>query len=227
MTRNSQFDTVTYDEAKTYLKEAFEHIISTGRGVREFADFSLERFGDAFSPHVRRFLGEVHEGRVAVQGLTESARMAVLGQHLSAEERQAMIREAAYLRAERRGFTGGSPEEDWLLAEQEIDERLLQQSGLLAKGRRALASAATSLEQELANVKDTVTGWLGARGGAATQAANESPPVGAPAARQSAPTKKAASAAKKTAARKRSGSKGTAGKTAAAPASSRKKTKTR
>ena len=37
------------------------------------------------------------------------------------EERFALIQEAAYLRAERRGFRDGSPEQDWLEAEQEID----------------------------------------------------------------------------------------------------------
>ncbi|MGD8617240.1 MAG: DUF2934 domain-containing protein [Gammaproteobacteria bacterium] len=227
MAKNYRFESATYDEAKAYLKEAFEHIISTGRGVREFADFSLERFGDTFSPHLRRFLGEVHEGRVAVQGLTESARMAVLGRHLSAEERQAMIREAAYLRAERRGFTGGSPEEDWLVAEQEIDEGLLQQSGLLTKGRSALASAATSLEEELTNVKDTISGWLGARSDAATQAGKESAPAEARVAGQPAPAKKAAPAARKTAARRKSASKSAARKTTAGQASGRKKPKTR
>jgi|KBSMisStandDraft_5_1062788.scaffolds.fasta_scaffold1138747_2 hypothetical protein len=32
-----------------------------------------------------------------------------------------MIREAAYFRAEARGFGGGDPVEDWLAAEAEID----------------------------------------------------------------------------------------------------------
>ena len=35
-----------------------------------------------------------------------------------------MIREAAYLRAERRGFGGGSEVADWLAAEREVDELL-------------------------------------------------------------------------------------------------------
>jgi len=42
------------------------------------------------------------------------------------EERYRMIAEAAYFRAEKRGFVGGDMAEDWLLAEAEID-RLLQQ----------------------------------------------------------------------------------------------------
>ena len=35
-----------------------------------------------------------------------------------------MIAEAAYLRAERRGFTAGREEEDWLAAEKEVDALL-------------------------------------------------------------------------------------------------------
>lgn len=37
------------------------------------------------------------------------------------DKRQAMIKEAAYYRAARRGFAPGHELEDWLLAEQEID----------------------------------------------------------------------------------------------------------
>jgi hypothetical protein len=35
-----------------------------------------------------------------------------------------MIAEAAYLRAERRGFASGNEEEDWLAAETEVDALL-------------------------------------------------------------------------------------------------------
>ncbi len=40
---------------------------------------------------------------------------------IDAEKRHALIAEAAYLRAERRGFAPGHEEEDWLAAEAEID----------------------------------------------------------------------------------------------------------
>jgi hypothetical protein len=39
-------------------------------------------------------------------------------------ERHRMITEAAYYLAERRGFTGGSAEDDWLRAEREVDRAL-------------------------------------------------------------------------------------------------------
>lgn len=40
---------------------------------------------------------------------------------LTPEERRRMIAEAAYLRAQNRGFSGGNPEQDWLEAEAEIN----------------------------------------------------------------------------------------------------------
>ncbi len=43
---------------------------------------------------------------------------------ISPEVRHAMIAEAAYLRAERRGFAPGKEMEDWLVAEKEIDAML-------------------------------------------------------------------------------------------------------
>lgn len=43
---------------------------------------------------------------------------------ISTEERRAMIAMAAYYRAERRGFTGDSPEADWLQSEAEVDSAL-------------------------------------------------------------------------------------------------------
>lgn len=40
------------------------------------------------------------------------------------EQRYRMICDAAYFRAEQRGFIGGSPEQDWRDAEIEIDQKL-------------------------------------------------------------------------------------------------------
>lgn len=45
------------------------------------------------------------------------------GPSLSDAERFRMIAEAAYLKAESRGFEGGNPTEDWLQAEAEVDAR--------------------------------------------------------------------------------------------------------
>ena len=45
---------------------------------------------------------------------------------ISAADRQKMIAEAAYYRAEKRGFQAGDPIEDWLAAENEVDQTLNQ-----------------------------------------------------------------------------------------------------
>ena len=46
------------------------------------------------------------------------------GWHRSAEERQALIDEAAYFLAERRQFAPGHELEDWLAAEEQVNLRL-------------------------------------------------------------------------------------------------------
>jgi hypothetical protein len=43
---------------------------------------------------------------------------------VSAEERRRRIEEAAFLRAEKRGFDGGHAMEDWLDAEAEVDAQI-------------------------------------------------------------------------------------------------------
>ena len=48
------------------------------------------------------------------------------GGAVDVDARRRLIAECAYLRAEQRGFMGGSPEQDWLVAEMEIDQLLLQ-----------------------------------------------------------------------------------------------------
>ena len=48
------------------------------------------------------------------------------GGAVDVDARRRLVAEQAYLIAERRGFTGGSPEQDWLEAEREIDQLLLQ-----------------------------------------------------------------------------------------------------
>jgi Protein of unknown function (DUF2934) len=48
---------------------------------------------------------------------------------VSDELRRAMISEAAYLRAEQRGFASGYELEDWLLAEREVDALLSANHG--------------------------------------------------------------------------------------------------
>jgi hypothetical protein len=47
------------------------------------------------------------------------------GQFVDPEQRAALIAEAAFFRAERRGFVPGHEVEDWLAAESEVDANLM------------------------------------------------------------------------------------------------------
>jgi len=54
-------------------------------------------------------------------------------QFVGPEQRAALIAEAAYLRAEQRGFAPGHEVEDWLAAESEVDAKLMHGTGLEAR----------------------------------------------------------------------------------------------
>jgi hypothetical protein len=47
---------------------------------------------------------------------------------VSADTRRVLIAEAAYFRSQKRGSKPGSPDEDWLEAELEVDARLMYRS---------------------------------------------------------------------------------------------------
>lgn len=68
-------------------------------------------------------------------------------QKVTSSQRQQMIAEAAYFRAERRAFNGGDAVRDWCEAEAEIDARLrrLQDGQLVERIEETLASAAKRL----------------------------------------------------------------------------------
>lgn len=54
----------------------------------------------------------------------KTSRRSTSDKAVSPEQRQHMIAEAAYYRAEQRGFQGGNPQQDWLESEAEIDKLL-------------------------------------------------------------------------------------------------------
>ena len=58
----------------------------------------------------------------------ESTRLPEHGSSIDAEHRHRLIAEEAYLIAERRGFQGGDPAEDWASAEKQVNHRLMQES---------------------------------------------------------------------------------------------------
>lgn len=69
-------------------------------------------------------------------------------QEIGTEQRQQMIAEAAYFRAEARSFTDGDPVADWIAAEGEIDEQLKA-----PRAERWLAQ----LESKLSSGRDRLT----------------------------------------------------------------------
>jgi len=48
----------------------------------------------------------------------------ITAEFYDAEKRHEMIAQAAYFRAKRRGFAPGHEQEDWLIAEREVDAEL-------------------------------------------------------------------------------------------------------
>jgi hypothetical protein len=60
-------------------------------------------------------------GEIQVRPRGNSVTLAVTSYH---EDRHASIAEAAYFRSEHRGFAPGHELEDWLAAEEEVDQRL-------------------------------------------------------------------------------------------------------
>lgn len=163
MSEDAKFDQGTYEVSKKYLKSSMEHMLEAGRDVRDLTEFALEKFGDEILPYLRRFLRDVGQGNIDIKGLTQSAKTAIVGHQVTAEERERMIRELAYLRSEQRGFVSGYEGEDWHFAEMEIDERLAREAGLVARGREALASAASIAEKEFGSIRKSVAQWLEGR----------------------------------------------------------------
>lgn len=80
-------------------------------------------------------------------------------QTMSAGQRQQMIEEAAYFRAERRGFDGGDPVADWIEAELEVDAAIRRMELLerLEKGLSTATRRIRALNKKL--VDDARSEW--------------------------------------------------------------------
>ena len=55
---------------------------------------------------------------------TKKAKLSVKAKSDANSKRFMLIQQTAYYIAEKRGFVGGDPEQDWLMAEQQVDEML-------------------------------------------------------------------------------------------------------
>jgi hypothetical protein len=79
-----------------------------------------------------------------------------LSTKVSAGQRRQMIAEAAYFRAERRGFRDGDPTEDWYAAERDVDARLRRLEAEHVVG--ALDEVVAGATRKLAALKRRLTG---------------------------------------------------------------------
>ena len=81
------------------------------------------------TPTIRKRATRNVGGETAITGKTTLT----FTRFVKAEQRAALIAEAAFLRAEQRGFAPGHELEDWLAAESEVDGKLLRsaESGAL------------------------------------------------------------------------------------------------
>lgn len=67
-------------------------------------------------------------GVIAASTAAEPAGAPDLPTIINAEQRQQLIAETAYLIAERRGFADGDPMQDWIEAERQVNERLMEEA---------------------------------------------------------------------------------------------------
>ena len=61
---------------------------------------------------------------------TESTSTPMHGASIDTGHHMRLIAEEAYLIAEQRGFQGGDPEQDWAMAENRVNDRLMQKDSL-------------------------------------------------------------------------------------------------
>jgi hypothetical protein len=187
MGNSQKLDRGTYESSKIYLEAALKQMAEAGHRIHDLSEFALEKFGDEFLPYLERFYRDIREGNIR---LKQSVTTAVFGQVVGAGERERMIRDAAYLRAEQRGFGAGSPDDDWLQAERQVDQQLARHIGLVAKGRKGVSSVKETAEKELAGAREAVASWLEKRGKSSPSPAPE--PGKVKAAKKDAPAKGAA-----------------------------------
>jgi hypothetical protein len=152
----SPHDDQAYLQSRHYLKGALEHLLASGRSLGDLFEFAFDKFGEDFLPYLLQFFQDIREGRIRIEGLGKSTRDAILGYHVTLEERDNLIREAAYYKSEKHGFSG-STEQDWAEAEKEVDTRL---EGLIGKSTKLLAELTAALEDGMSVSQREISQWL-------------------------------------------------------------------
>jgi len=196
---NSDIDKDQYESTRTYMRDALRHMAATGHKVHDLSEFMLEKFGDEILPYLEQFYRDIRAGRINLRELSHSAREAFFGHPISEQERERRIRETAYLRAEQRGFVGGSDIDDWLYAERTVDAQLAEEAGLIAKGQKGLSSFAHATEDELSDLGEHLAAWMKRKLGGKSQKGRSA----STAKKKAAPTKAGGGSVKKAAVKKK------------------------
>jgi hypothetical protein len=157
------FDEEMYRAARPHLKEALECTLALGRSARDWGEFCLEKFGDAVTPYLKRFLDELEPHTLKIDRRSGSTWQSSLGAEVTPDERERRVREAAYFRAERRGFVGGSPEQDWIAAEIEIDLQIAEQTAIVDKGCEVVLSLGELAFKGFDGINDALSIWMARR----------------------------------------------------------------
>jgi len=95
------------------LEQLRDRLHELEAGVEQHLEVLLEQAAEKLHARLRRRTGGA---------LIESAS----GESVDVNARRRLIAELAWLKAEQRGFSQGSPEQDWLDAESEVDRLLLE-----------------------------------------------------------------------------------------------------
>ena len=101
----------------------------------------------------QKYEARLESALAATTSVTPPASTSVPRTGIDTEQRQRLITEEAYLIAERRGFQGGDPSQDWGDAERLVDYRLMQSS----EPRQSAANAPKSRKKTTRSTKKTGT----------------------------------------------------------------------
>jgi hypothetical protein len=136
--------------------------MALGRSAHDWGEFCLEKFGMTVTPYLKRFITELEPHTLKIERWSGYARETIFGGEMTCDERDRRIREAAYFRAERRGFIGGSPEQDWIEAELEINGQIAEEAGVIESPRDVSSFGELALKG-FESIKDTLKAWMARR----------------------------------------------------------------
>jgi hypothetical protein len=159
----AEFDEEMYRAARPHLKEALECTLMLGRSAHDWGEFCLENFGDAVTPYLKRFLDDLEPHTLKIERRSESTWQSSFGAEVTPDERERRVREAAFFRAERRGFVGGSPEQDWIAAEIDIDLQIAEQTGIFDQGCEVAPSLGELALKGFDSIGDPLRTWMARR----------------------------------------------------------------